>query len=466
MPLRYVPFGDSALNSKEIRLKIPRKLKTTRNLTNQMKKLTTEEWIEKAKHTHGNKYDYSKVVYEGANTKVCIICPIHGEFWQTPDKHLNAKRGCSKCGGSYNYTTEEFIEKVKETHGNRYDYNKVEYINAKTKVCIICREHGEFYQTANEHLSGSGCMKCAGIYNYTTEEWIEKAKQVHGNKYDYRKVEYINANTKIWIICPIHGEFLQTAGNHLQGYGCPKCKVDILKSTFTSNRVEFIEKAKQVHGDKYDYHKVEYINANTKVCIICQTHGEFWQTPGSHLSGQGCMKCAGIYNYTTEEWVEKAKQGHGNIYDYSKVEYVNANTKVYIICPIHGDFLQTPTSHLSGAGCPKCNESKLEKETADLLEQYNIKFVGQKKFDWLKHKKPLRIDFYLPEYNIAIECQGMQHFEAVEYWGGKEGLKRNQKIDQIKKELCKENNLPLHYINFDDNVIDKLNEIISKYKTQ
>ena len=113
----------------------------------------------------------------------------------------------------------------------------------------------------------------------TTEEFIKKAKEIHGNKYDYSKVEYKNTSTKVCIICPEHGEFWQTPNHHLQGHGCPKCKNEKIRKRHTHNITIFIEKARKVHGDKYDYSKAEYINASTKVCIICPEHGEFWQTP-------------------------------------------------------------------------------------------------------------------------------------------------------------------------------------------
>ena len=125
----------------------------------------------------------------------------------------------------------------------------------------------------------------------TTESFIEKAKKVHGDKYDYSKVEYKNCKTKVCIICPKHGEFWQEARQHLSGRGCPECKRKKCGSSQKSNIKDFINKAKEVHGNKYDYSKVEYKNSKTKVCIICPEHGEFWQRPYVHLLGQGCPKC-------------------------------------------------------------------------------------------------------------------------------------------------------------------------------
>ena len=319
------------------------------------KRITNEEFVAKVKEVHGDKYDYSKAEYVNTHTKVCIICPEHGEFWQTPSSHLRGA-GCPKCGGGYKYNNNDFITKAHEVHGDKYDYSKVNYVNCETKVCIICSEHGEFWQTSGSHLSGRGCPKCIGRM-MSTKEWIERAKLVHGDRYNYSKVEYINSKTKVCIICPEHGEFWQEPNSHLRGTGCPKCANLSSGSYQKSNINDFIIKAKEIHGEKYDYSKVNYVNAKTKVSIICTEHGEFWQTPSSHLRGAGCAKCSGCVKLNTNDFIIKAREIHGDKYDYSKVEYVNTKTKVSIICTEHGEFWQTPNGHLSGAGCPKCGGS-------------------------------------------------------------------------------------------------------------
>jgi rubrerythrin len=129
-------------------------------------KFTKDDFIRSARKVHGDKYDYSKVVYKNNKTDVCIICPIHGEFYQTPNSHLKG-RGCPICGGTKKSTKEDFIIKAKQVHGDKYDYSKVVYVNNQIKVCIICPIHGEFYQTPKNHLSGQGCPKCSGNKNYT-----------------------------------------------------------------------------------------------------------------------------------------------------------------------------------------------------------------------------------------------------------------------------------------------------------
>ena len=407
--------------------------------------MNIQEFIEKAKKIHGDRYDYSKVEYVNAYTKVCIICPKHGEFWQAPRHHLNGS-GCPYCVGKKRLTTEEFIRRAKEVHGDRYDYSKVEYVNTRRKVCIICPKHGEFWQIPLHHLKGSGCPNCVGKKRLTTEEFIRRAKDVHGDRYDYSKVEYVNARTKVCVICPEHGEFRQTSSEHLRGQGCPKCGQEKKVSSSTMTTEEFIRRAKDVHGDRYDYSKVEYVNTRTKVCIICPEHGEFLQIPNNHLQGQGCPYCAQEKRTsTTEEFIHRANEVHGNRYDYSKVEYINALKKVCIICPKHGEFWQIPASHLSGKGCPNCNESQMEKNTANFLEENNIEYIRQaRKTDlvWLGRQS---LDFYLPKYNIAIECQGIQHFESVAFFGGKGEYSDGLKRDLSKYNKCLSNNVKLIY---------------------
>ena len=357
-------------------------------------------------------------------------------------------------------TTEEFIKKSKAIHGDKYDYSKVEYINNHTKVCIICPEHGEFWQTPHNHLNGQNCPLCINNnLKKTKSDFINESNKLHNNKYDYSKVEYINNHTKICIICPEHGEFWQMPKRHLSGDGCPKC--------CGRNRTteEFIEIARKIHGNKYDYSKTEYINSSKKVCIICPEHGEFWQIPHSHLQGKNCPKCSHqSYKHTNESFIDEAHKIHGDKYDYSKVEYINNHTPVCIICAKHGMFYQTPNAHLNGKGCSKCNESRLEREINFLLEENGIYFEREKTFLWLKNDggNNLKLDFYLPKYNIAIECQGLQHYIAVKTMGGYNGLKRRKINDICKKKLCDEHNINIIYYGEKEKIKNKdefLNEI-------
>ena len=266
------------------------------------KKRTKESFAEDSDIIHGGKYDYSKVNYVNNRTKVCIICPEHGEFWQTPEKHLSGQ-GCPICGGIKKHTNETFINLAREIHGDWYDYSKVNYINNKTQVCIVCPEHGEFWQDPHNHLKGKGCPKCGELIHkatkYTNDTFVAAAYEVHGKKYDYSETEYIDMNTPVKIICSEHGEFWQTPYLHLRGAMCPKCSKEISGSKRRLTDEDFKKRATAIHGGKYDYSKVKYHTEKHKVCIICPEHGEFWQTPDKHLRGNGCPKC--VYPYSKAE---------------------------------------------------------------------------------------------------------------------------------------------------------------------
>ena len=310
------------------------------------------------------------------------------------------------------YTTKDFILKAMTLYDGKYDYSKVEYINNHTKVCIICPEHGEFWQTPNSHLNGQGCPKCSYQtrslkLRLTKEQFIERSKKIHNNKYDYSKAEYINNHTKVCIICPVHGEFWQTPDSHLNGRGCPKCR-----HNFKMDKDDFIKKAIDYHGNKYDYSKVNYVNNKAKVCIICPEHGEFWQTPNNHLNTIGCPKCKnnaiGLKKRSnTFDFTVKSNLIFNNYYDYSKVNYVNNSTKVCIICPKHGEFWQTPSDHLIGCGCPKCGVclSKAEDQIVDFLKNIHIENIIQSDRTILK---PKELDIYVPAEQIAIEYDGLR----------------------------------------------------------
>ena len=372
-------------------------------------------------------------------------------------------------------TQKEFIERARKVHGDKYDYSKVIYKNSSTKVCIICPEHGEFWQIPNSHLQGIGCPKCGdlkkGEYKKSnTDNFINRAKEVHGNKYDYSKSVYKGVHDKICIICPEHGEFWQEANNHLHGKGCPKCKYEKIADDRKYTTEQFILKAREVHGWKYDYSKVDYKNDRTKICIICPEHGEFWQTPNNHYK-YGCDKCGDKtisekQTLTTEEFIEKARKVHGDKYDYSKVEYINNKKPVCIICPKHGEFWQTPNNHLRGNGCPTCNESKLENEMREFLKENGINYESQKSFKWLKYKNKLKLDFYLPEYNIAIECQGEQHYESKDCFGGEEEYIEIVERDLVKHNKCIENGISIiYYTNLKEGIVNKfLNETVFNKK--
>jgi len=326
-------------------------------------------FITNANIKHNNKYDYSKVLYINSRIPVIIICKKHGEFKQSPSSHL-AGHGCIPC--AIRYTNEQFIELAKGIHGDNYDYSLVDYKNTSTKVDIHCNTCNTiFSQIPNSHLQGYGCRKCAfkrigDFHRLSLEEFIIKANLKHNNKYDYTKVVYVNNSTDIIIICPDHGEFEQTPAQHFNSLGCRSCSIiSLSENSKKYTYADFIREAKKTHGAKYIYSlsiaNDTKVNVEDKVEITCIIHGIFKQQINLHLAGANCKRCTSIKTnnknrYTTEQFIELAKEIHDDKYDYSLVDYKNISTKVDIKCnSCNKIFSQVPNSHLNGTGCPLCN---------------------------------------------------------------------------------------------------------------
>ncbi len=435
----------------------------------------TKEFIVKAVKVHGDKYDYSRVEYVNTRTKVKIICKTHGEFEQKPLKHLSGQ-GCLKCSGHNKKINEDFIINAIQIHGDKYDYSKIRYISSQKKVIINCKIHGDFEQRPSNHLNGQGCEKCAGRKKQNVD-YINDVIKVHGNKYDYSKVIYTKAQDKIIIICKKHGEFEQKACSHLNGSGCAKCGIEESTNNKKFNNNDFIFKAIEVHGNKYDYSRVDYQTNKFKVKILCKTHGEFKQIPSDHLYGRGCKKCgieknANNCRSNITEFVEKAKNIHGDKYNYTQAVYSNADTKILIICSKHGEFKQSPYEHLSGYGCPNC----VNKTEGKLYKQLQVLFpniIQQFKVDWCKNKSYLPFDFSIREHKIIIELDGIQHFEQVSNWKSPE---KTQETDKYKTECANANGYSVIRLLQEDvfkdkydwktELVNNINKIISECKIQ
>lgn len=344
------------------------------------KRLTTEEFISKAIKKHGYRYDYEKTEYVRTNQKVIIICKEHGDFLQTPNKHLYG-RGCPICGGSKQLTIGEWLLKVKKVHGDTYDYSKTRYVNAKTPVTIICEIHGEFIQVPDKHKSGHGCPICRiqkhkeygqKLADKAGKVFIQKAKAIHGEKFDYSKVEYSRSGKVVTIICKEHGEFYQTPDSHFAGSVCPKC--------IGRNRTlaEWIQLCQTKHHNYYSYEAVALVRMSDKVVISCPKHGKFIQKANDHMIGKGCPIC-GAKIPSTDEWIERARAVHGDKYSYIKTIYKNRTSLVTIICNKHGEFTQRSGHHLEGRGCSSCacsgyDQSKPGFFYIQLLDDKYIKF--------------------------------------------------------------------------------------------
>jgi very-short-patch-repair endonuclease len=331
-------------------------------------------------------------------------------------------------------TTKIFIEEALKIHGELFDYSEVEYKNYSSNVRIICRQHGIFEQRAGHHLQGSGCSKCSNTYHYSTDEWVSKAKLRFGeDRFDYSKVIYKHALSDVIIICKTcHNEFTQTPSHHMEStIGCDWCRKTHMYTT-----QEWIRQSQIMHSDTYDYSKSVYKKAKDPISILCKIHGEFNQSASDHLKGAGCSKCAGKYSPTTEEFIAKAKQIHGDLYDYSNTVYKHAMKKIIITCKIHGDFGCTPANHISEqqSGCPDCIR-KSEGRISEFLNTESIDYVREWSGGFLGKK---RVDFKLKDFTIVIELDGIQHFTQVWKWSSPEEQIKND-IQKIK--LCIQNNI-------------------------
>lgn len=283
------------------------------------------------------------------------------------------------------------------------------------------------------------------VKKLTKDEFIKKAKDIHGDKDDFSKVVYVNNKKDVCLICKKHGEYHIRPCNYLNGSRCPICGHEKTKEKLTNEYNEVLKKFKEVHGNKYQYFENTYINSKTPMKMGCPIHGSFYCTPNSHLSGRGCRLCGYVNGHEKTrmsfgEFKSKASAIFNNKYDYSKVDLHEG--KVKIICPIHGIFLKTPHNHLCGSGCPICNESSLERGIESALILNGIEFERQKTFEWLGKQK---LDFYLPRYNVGIECQGIQHFESVRHFGGLGKYKVITERDFRKYKACKEHDVKIFY---------------------
>lgn len=299
------------------------------------------------------------------------------------------------------WSIERFIIESKQIHHDTYDYSEAVYIYNYLPVKIICKYHGVFEQTPHNHLKGRGCKYCANNVKLTTCQFIERAKKIHKNKFDYSVCEYINSKTPVKIICKNHGEFFVFPSNHLKGTDCMQCS--------DNDRSINQRLPKQV-------------------------------------------------------FVDRSNKIHNNFYIYDNVVYINEKLKVEITCPNHGQFEQKPDHHMRGVGCPKCKISKGEKKIIEILNNKKISFEFQKIFDDCINpntNSKLRFDFYLPNYNLCIEFDGQQHYKEVAYFGGKPGYLKIKEKDKLKDDYCKLNNIKLARVKYNENINAKIIKLLN-----
>ncbi len=302
------------------------------------------------------------------------------------------------------------------------------------------------------------------------ERFVEQARAKHGDRFDYSTSQWLGFVKPISLVCRKHGPCMTTPKAHLANPsgGCAKCRQQLLHCALSLGTEEFIRRAREVHGDRYDYHLVQYKDTSDPVVIVCREHGPFRMKPCRHLSGRGCKKCA-FHRIGHErqlpfwDFVERVMEVHGvNRYQYELKDFVNMHSKISIECPKHGKFLQTVASHLRGSGCPRCVQSAGEQRLRETLQMLDVEFVEQAKFPDCRDRYPLRFDFFVPDQRLLIEFDGRQHYENSELWGGEEELVETQRRDAIKNRFAERKGyrllrIPFYdYDNIEDILLDEL----------
>lgn len=316
-------------------------------------------------------------------------------------------------------------------HDNKYDYSNTIYKGMNKLITYICPSHGEYTQKATAHKVGKKCYECAkeDIKNKqknNIKDVINKCNKKHKNKYDYSKFVYVNYNTKGLIICDCKNEFMQTMGKHLNtGRGCPKC--GIIKNG-VSNRLSFqdvVIKANNAHNNKYDYSSIEnYTITHNKYKIVCNIHGEFMQQMTKHLSGDGCPKCQNMLSQ--EEVIKRFKKVHGNKYNYSLVDYKNNQQNVNIICNVcKKTFSQIPSNHWVGQGCPSCALTGFDQTRAGILYYLSI-----------NNGMAYKIGITNKTIKERFKAD-MQYIKVIHTWSFENGYDALKKEQSILKEFKK-----------------------------
>lgn len=284
------------------------------------------------------------------------------------------------------------------------------------------------------------------------QNFIARARSIHGETYDYNNVRFVNTNTKVTILCKKHGTFQQRPYSHLEGRGCPTCKHE--KKKYQTQH-KLIDKARKVHSNFYTYEKVNYTGPNDKVTITCPLHGDFIMRLWNHAQGQQCPLCGAGKRRTTEDFVYLAKEIHGDLYEYRDVTYKSATDPIIVTCKQHGPFSTTPDRHIGyyRQGCPVCSISKGERYIYHVLCELGISgFVCQKQFNDCfapDTNLPLRYDFYIPTHNLLIEYDGQHHYQTVDYSGNMaqdqqyKRFVRIQYLDEIKNSYAGQHNIKL-----------------------
>ena len=357
------------------------------------------------------------------------------------------------------YDREYIIEEARKIHGDKYDYTITEGVNSKIdKIKYRCRKHDYIHeQGLHNHLQGKGCPLCAKEKRrlgrvLEKNEFLEKIKKRGDlDKYDFDKIDFNFRDEfgRMEIYCKEHGRFLIRPSHFINGVeGCEYC----------NGRKKDDEKVRKELSEKHpnlDFSETKYSEKDCegRIKVICPEHGLKLMRYWNLMNGEGCYECSMRENglktrLTNEEIIRRGEEVYGKgTYTYENLDTLNRDDdgKITVTCPKHGNFKVLVGNFVTGkSGCPTCKRSKLETRMYNFLSKNKIKFETQKRFNWLKYKSYLYLDFYLPDYNIAIECQGIQHFQVVECFGEKNFIECKER-DKKKKMLCEEHGIKILY---------------------
>ena len=469
-------------------------------------KLTQEQYIAKARAKWGNAYDYSESVYLAGLKPITIRCIKHNHYFTVQaGNHISTlmkSGGCPLCGQESlteyrRKKHEEALRKAEQkkkvykprlTHKERflkkaramypdYDFSRVEYKDRETHIVVVCPLHGEFKIRPRTLLIGEkgqkphGCWKCNNLVppyekELTLDTFKNRMHELYGDKYTFVWSDYKNKQSMIRFTCKEHGEQRRSVTGLLDGKGCAYCNGKFYPP-------DWIKNARAVHGDKYEYDENRPPQRATDIIRYkCPVHG--WQETryDCHVQqGHGCALCAGVLTKMPVEerkqiWIKKCRERFPGKFSYRNVVYVNNDTPVKIYCKEHHlTFETTPDTHLRGAGgCPLCTKSVGEVEIYKWLSEHDVPFETQKKLpneNMFCKRQYLVADFYLPDLNLIIEMNGLQHYQYVEHFNTKDWTFEDQQIrDDTLRAYCKTHKISLLEIKYDK--IDKIPQILAK----
>lgn len=434
-----------------------------------MKLLTKDEFTRRAVEQFGYRFKYNLSKYRGADSRIKVWCSQHGWLHQVARRHLSSK-GCPQCRKPTKVLTQaEFIDRCRGLHGDRYSYATTIYTGMASPIEVTCKQHGPFQIRAASFVQrGTTETKCPECYRQwnasrcamSTDEFVAKAKEVHGDRYLYSKTEYRSHRYKVVVTCKVHGDFHQDPSNHLSGHGCPMCAHDATGDRTRLQQDDFLRKARAKHGDAYGYELARYTRYGDKATIRCPEHGYFTQIVADHLDGHGCPACGtqiapGAPALPFDTFEARARLVHGDEYQYDREAFSTVRSKVRIKCEQHGWFEQVGANHLNGTGCPFCSISVPHRELLQVIKSLEVSHTSNDRSGIVGYGKsgmPLESDIYLPDHGIAIEVNGLYwHSSASPAACDRDWLVNHQYRKQVQAEA---NGVRLvHY--YEDEILHK-----------